>query len=499
MINPFRLKGPFGSEYGIDADDILRTKKALSSLGHLPGPKGPITPYADRWMIDGLKSFQRSNGLAVDGIMKPGGPTAKALGRALGDKADPQILPARHPIPLPENDDGTFSISRPLGPNGHGILSWTPSVFGTLSDVGHGRRNLPRDVLAVRRALAWSGDLPAERAAIPANAGSDGHADLFDAIERFQTRNDLKTDGWMGPNDETARALDTAVAERVSAHEDAAAGNRKDNASDKAKDSVTQVAMAGPVINLLLRQLPRLLPGVAAGVAGQKAIEETLKSKGENASPRSEIADPMPSSPPPLEPDDNRFPNKEEYPAEGPKLPGLEGLPAKEPTKPEPLIFEALREEIRKELSKPSQANPGDKWTIKGNELIAGDVLDEILDEYPDEVKDAIKHMGGAGKKEEYMPDEQTGMKGSSFPDITLEDIRYNTKLRALTGLMLKDGRTPISRERRQVYGVRDKSDSGDIVAALPKLRPGMDIDEFKNRAKEALRPYIHAWIGKPK
>jgi hypothetical protein len=422
MVNPFRLKGPFGSEYGIDADDILRTKKALSSLGHLPGPKGPITPYADRWMIDGLKSFQRSNGLAVDGIMKPGGPTAKALGQALGDIDEPPRFvadPRRENLPpyviseLPQE--------RPRWPRPLDFPRPSPSVFGTLFEVGHGRRNLPRDVLAARRALAWSGDLPAERVATPATARSGDHADLFDAIERFQKRNGLNIDGWMGPNGETARTLDTAIAEKVKAHGEA--GNRQDIANDKAKDGGTQVGMAGPAINLLLRQLPRLLPGIVGGIAGQRAIEETLTPKGAPANPRPDIATPPPT--PPLELDDNRFPNKEEYPAEAPEIPKV---PASE--NPEVINnivqgFPNGTDHIEKMLILESR---GDERTQRLN----NHCLDKMISEAKSrEMVESAVHVSGAvsdpdGWKKENLRREQEGVRG----------VRSDAQIR----LKMKDG-----------------------------------------------------------
>ncbi len=84
MLDPFRLRGTFGADYSVDGDDILRTKKALNKLGHFDD-KESINPYADNRMIDGLKSFQRVRGLEPDGIMKPDGPTARELSKALAE------------------------------------------------------------------------------------------------------------------------------------------------------------------------------------------------------------------------------------------------------------------------------------------------------------------------------------------------------------------------------------------------------------------------------
>lgn len=66
-------------------DDVLNTKRALSGLGHYKTPDFGLTPYSDSPKRDGLKAFQKSTGLAVDGIIKPGGPTERGLNKALLD------------------------------------------------------------------------------------------------------------------------------------------------------------------------------------------------------------------------------------------------------------------------------------------------------------------------------------------------------------------------------------------------------------------------------
>jgi peptidoglycan hydrolase-like protein with peptidoglycan-binding domain len=62
-------------------DDVLKTKMALAQTGHYQVPSFGVTPYPDTPMIDGIKKFQQNNGLKVDGIMKPNGPTENALGQ----------------------------------------------------------------------------------------------------------------------------------------------------------------------------------------------------------------------------------------------------------------------------------------------------------------------------------------------------------------------------------------------------------------------------------
>jgi peptidoglycan hydrolase-like protein with peptidoglycan-binding domain len=59
----------------------LGPKSALAQTGHYQVPDFGITPYPDTSMIDGIKKFQKENGLKVDGVMKPQGSTETALGQ----------------------------------------------------------------------------------------------------------------------------------------------------------------------------------------------------------------------------------------------------------------------------------------------------------------------------------------------------------------------------------------------------------------------------------
>ncbi|WP_417795616.1 peptidoglycan-binding domain-containing protein [Terasakiella pusilla] len=79
----FNVGGTISQSSNIKPDDVLKTKSALNAVGRYEVPDFGITDVPDRGMIDGLKDFQANNGLKIDGIMKPGGPTETALGRTL--------------------------------------------------------------------------------------------------------------------------------------------------------------------------------------------------------------------------------------------------------------------------------------------------------------------------------------------------------------------------------------------------------------------------------
>lgn len=81
MLN---LKSPIGTNYRVDPNDLMDTKRALSDLGYydVPPHRG-IDDWTDDATFDGIKRFQQDNGLKVDGFMWPGGPTEQKVNSKL--------------------------------------------------------------------------------------------------------------------------------------------------------------------------------------------------------------------------------------------------------------------------------------------------------------------------------------------------------------------------------------------------------------------------------
>lgn len=63
--------------------DVLNVKRALNRMGFYDVPDYGMTPHADRTMFDGIRRFQRANGLRVDGVMQRGHATERAMNDAL--------------------------------------------------------------------------------------------------------------------------------------------------------------------------------------------------------------------------------------------------------------------------------------------------------------------------------------------------------------------------------------------------------------------------------
>jgi len=79
----FRLKKPIGPNHVVDPSDTVHTKSALAGIGFFEPPEEGITPWPDTPMVDAVAAFQRGNGLKVDGVVNPGGPTQQAINHSL--------------------------------------------------------------------------------------------------------------------------------------------------------------------------------------------------------------------------------------------------------------------------------------------------------------------------------------------------------------------------------------------------------------------------------
>lgn len=171
MLPAFKLSGPVGANVRIKKDDTLQTKRALLQLGFLKPSSEGVTPVADDAMIAAIKSFQKENGVAKDGAMKPGGATERLIQAALFEGAE-------------------------------GANAKDSPAFRIGGAVGTGGANRPEDVLKAKRALSLADIIPAEEV-----NGKMADRTFGGAIEAFQRDFNLKRDGKITPGGETERAL----------------------------------------------------------------------------------------------------------------------------------------------------------------------------------------------------------------------------------------------------------------------------------------------------
>lgn len=97
------LRAALSPDHLAEPDDILDTKKTLMALGYYrPLDGDPPGAWVDSDLFSGIRQFQRDNGLKVDALLRPEGPTERAMNAALEDM--PQTPPANDDE-RPANDD----------------------------------------------------------------------------------------------------------------------------------------------------------------------------------------------------------------------------------------------------------------------------------------------------------------------------------------------------------------------------------------------------------
>jgi hypothetical protein len=163
-----------------------------------------------------------------------------------------------------------------------------------------------------------------------------------------------------------------------------------------------------------------------------------------------------------------------------------------------------VAEEFLKEVLKPLEDRRGDETTRRGNDIVAQECKKVLDEEFPDLVG-KIQHIGGAtkdGEKEKYLEeinvrkDDSSSYKGSRFPDLTWgenpDDKRNRNNTHANTVSIGKDGE-PTSKEEAALRDIRAWMGK-DLITHIPKLRPGMDEEAYRERARETCREIFTKW-----
>ncbi|MCW9045028.1 MAG: peptidoglycan-binding protein, partial [Alphaproteobacteria bacterium] len=93
---PFTLTGTMGS---LTPDDVIKLKAALQGLGYYNDTTAlryeiegkPFSPFAGVKFFDDLRTFQKRQGLKVDGIVNSGGPTHCKMVKLLGEHKSSEV------------------------------------------------------------------------------------------------------------------------------------------------------------------------------------------------------------------------------------------------------------------------------------------------------------------------------------------------------------------------------------------------------------------------
>lgn len=107
-------------------------------------------------------------------------------------------------------------------------------IFNLSASVGAGGENRVHDVQAAKRALAWAGLYPVDKAQSPTGrADLDGDPDFQRGVIRFQRESSLRRDALLMPGGETERALERTIRPLIESHEASASRPAEDGAVDR--------------------------------------------------------------------------------------------------------------------------------------------------------------------------------------------------------------------------------------------------------------------------
>lgn len=467
MRHLFRLGGAVGNDRDNRPEDVRAVKTALRRLGYYDTPSYRSTEWLDRETVDGLKRLQRDRGLAPDGWLRPGGPTHNALAR---------------PSELPTGTE-LQGASRPV--SGRLVLE---------GPVGDGAESRAGDVRHVKEALLQLGLYDDVDAHEPGPAVTRG---LVDGIKTLQHELGLKEDGRLVPGGETETAINGALQTLVYRPEEDNKGAfvplphrpeesggtpaytryRSDGeprfmlASIAAGKGLTGAARGAglelpPEIERGGRKLMRRTPpGRAVAVIG--LLEQLRRERMESFGIAGEAAKPSPHA-----------------------------------TPEEAARFEALADDFLDEVMKPLENSRGDATTRLGNDIIAQECRKVLEEDFPD-IEKRVQHSGGATKdgrggashKERHIKniDDEDSKTGTSRADLSW---KYGDEEWHLNTTTMNKGGDLAASERRSFARLAHNVGEG-LAHHMPKLRPGMDENEYRELARKRCREIMHDHLDK--
>jgi hypothetical protein len=465
------INRPIGAGLENDPDDIRIVRGTLKALKGDEIVPEKLSGFIDDDLDADIRNFQQRSGLTEDGRLEPTGETERNLiSRITGEGMDRAAA-------------GDTVLSR---------------------SVGDGGENDAADVVAMKRALGTLGYLKYDRTAPPPPFID---AKTVAALTDLQRDAKLLTDGRADPNGKTIAAIGELLEEK----------------SDSEAPDETQVAL-GPGLIPLSMFFARAAPHVIRQVPPIVALNEATKKLTENERSRGNAQDgesdftAHPSGGTKLEhipPNPGEFGGgKTEFPPEDPdKNDGKhEGRPT-DPIRSDSTVFplpenpENLIQVFPGNVEKPELPIIIER---RGSEPVRAfnERIKRAFETLGNELSIKIIHIGGSRDADgneipeiHFKNKETGGLKGGSFPDISLEFRASKRTIRIHINTMdiLVDGVTPSAREQRAAE--RLSINMEDYATLIEIQKPGanetVDFDALIERYKEPLQNMIDFAEGK--
>ncbi|MFN7193147.1 MAG: hypothetical protein ACK5U4_17075 [Rhodospirillales bacterium] len=492
--------------------DVFKVESILADAGDLDfaGTNGP-SGYGQYTLDDGVRKYQKRNGLKVDGWLRPDGPTVTKMREQFGERfagfpAPTQAQIEQHHSLAAEGQDGLL-VARPPR-----IELKKPKSYPPVDPETHGSNTSWVEFLT-RSRTNFDG-APEMLATYIKNFGARGVLQARDFVEQWDAAKPGE-----GPDVVAAvlRHLDNSVDRRAFVGGDlpqsAPIGTLRPEAlqalaragdaaqpDEGGRGSNIQLAAAGRTI--IQGALPEL-GAIVGGALAKREIDETLKPGQAPSSPPPSVSpsgtsDPLPGRPPapPSE--------KLQGTTPAPPIQALPGFPDltdadREMLKTIPQAPDDVRAEINDlitnvvfnvEYDDRRTDNRGKDSTVDGTNIAAKEFSEALK---ASRVADIYKHLGGAsidGKREAYLPEKEIETPdGARRPDITMgvEDDKVGKypKGHINTASTRADG-TLTSREQRAIEAIQNAVRDRGLAEAIPKLEEGGDRAEYAKIARAA-------------
>ena len=486
--------------------DVFKIESILADAGDLDfvGTDGP-TGYGHYTLDDGVRKYQKRNGLKVDGWLRPGGPTVSKMREQFGNRF------AGFPVPTQEQIERHHALA---SQGEAGLLVATPprielkkpKSYPPIDAQTHGSNTSWVEFLA-RNRTSFDG-APEMLATYIKNFGAQGILQARDFVEQWEAAIPGE-----GPDVVAAvlRHLDDSVDRRAFVGGDlpqsAPLGTLRPEALQalaRANDAA-QARESGGDPNIQVAALPALLaipPLGQALIAGGAAIAGGLGTKAildQATKPGQAPSSPPPSMPPSGAPDP--LPGRNPAtPTE--KLPGFPELTDEDRKTLEniPVIPDDARQEIGGAIAdtivertySDREDKRGSDATLEGNNILARECKAAID---ASRLADVLEHIGGAsqdGKDQEYKKEKMVGGKKDQrgrFPD-------YSMGAKGDKGSELPSGHINTAstradgsltgREQRARDAIAQRLQDKELIQTIPKFKDGDDPKEYAKIARAA-------------
>jgi len=494
--------------------DVFKVESILADAGDLDfaGTNGPAG-YGLYTLDDGVRKYQKRNGLKVDGWLRPDGPTVTKMREQFGQRfagfpAPTQDQIEQHHALAAEGQDGLFVAQPPR------IELKKPKSYPPVDPETHGSNTSWVEYLT-RNRTNFDG-APKMLATYIKNFGARGVLQARDFVEQWEAVKPGE-----GPDVVAAvlRHLDDSVDRRAFVGGDLpqsppigtlrpealqALARASDAAqpSEGAGDLNIQLAAAGrTIIQGAARYALPELGAILGRELAKRGIDETLKP-GQ-----------APSSPPPSEPPSG---TSDPLPGRMPAPPaekqaGLPELTDEDRTilKNIPVIPDDARKEIGGvvagiivesiQYDDGRTDNRGTEATVTGNNIVAKACDEAIADS---RIPDIIEHTGGAskgGEGESYMTEKTIKTPDRNRrPDYSMgvgDDSEKKYPSGHINTASTRADGTLTGREQRAYDAMKRAVEKLDpeLVQTIPKFKEGDDPEEYAKKARAACNKVVGA------